>query len=106
MWSIPITLRVGEEHASQFMIGQELALDDGNGRLVGLLELSDMFRTGKQREAELVFRTTSETHPGVAPLFRQGDICLAGEVWQINGPQNPPFGEFRLNPYSTSKEYR
>lgn len=105
VWSIPITLRVSEEQASQFKIGQELALEDGDGRLVGLLELSDMFRTDKEREAELVFRTTSDTHPGVARLYRQGDICLAGEVWQINGPQNPPFGEFRLNPSDLRKVF-
>jgi sulfate adenylyltransferase len=103
VWSIPITLPVSAEQARALYIGQELALNDGDGRLVGLLELSDIFAYDKQREAELVFRTTEDKHPGVARLYAQGDYYLGGQIWLVNRPENPPFGEFRISPAEMRK---
>src|SRR5262245_53218957 len=103
VWSMPITLPIGAEQARALHVGQELALYDGAGRLVGLIELSDIFPYDKQREAEKVFRTTEGKHPGVARLYGQGDYYLGGEVWLIDGPLNPPFGEFRISPAEMRK---
>ena len=37
-WTIPVTLAVTREQADKLRVGQELALYDGNDRLVGLLD--------------------------------------------------------------------
>ncbi|MBA3947191.1 MAG: sulfate adenylyltransferase [Herpetosiphonaceae bacterium] len=105
VWSMPITLPVSEEQAHTLKIGQEIALGDESGRLCGLMELSDIYRPDKHREAQRVFRTTEDKHPGVARLFGQGDVYLGGQVWQINGPENPPFANYRLSPVEMRKVF-
>jgi ATP sulfurylase len=97
-WTIPVTLAVTHEQANAFDIGQEIALYDGDGHLMGLLELAEKYAYDKQNEAQQVFRTTEEKHPGVARIYAAGEVYLGGEVWVVNGPQNPPFGEFRHTP--------
>src|SRR6266540_1291254 len=62
------------------------------------LELAEKFGYDKQDEASKVFRTAEDKHPGVARIYTAGEVYLGGEVWVVNGPQNPPFGEFRHTP--------
>jgi sulfate adenylyltransferase len=97
-WTIPITLAVSRDQAATLVIGQEVALYDDGGRLIGLLELAEKFTYDKEYEAEKVFRTTDAKHPGVARIYQAGEIYLAGEVWVLNAPANPPFAEFRYTP--------
>src|SRR6478609_4275868 len=43
-WSLPITLAVSDERAAGLREGQEIALIEPGGRLLGLLELAERFR--------------------------------------------------------------
>ncbi|MBN8595351.1 MAG: sulfate adenylyltransferase [Anaerolineae bacterium] len=85
-WTIPITLPVSADVVNRLRVGQDVALADPAGRIVGLLELSDIFRYDKTAEAEAVYRTTDDKHPGVARLYAQGDHYLAGNVWMLVEP--------------------
>jgi sulfate adenylyltransferase len=97
-WTIPITLAVSRDQAATLMVGQEVALYDDGERLIGLLELAEKFTYDKEYEAQKVFRTTDAKHPGVERIYQAGEIYLAGEVWVVNAPANPPFTEFRHSP--------
>lgn len=101
VWSIPITLSVSRETADGLSIGGEVALKDESGRTVGILELADMYTYDRQHEAERVFRTTDEAHPGVARIYAGGEVYLGGEIWVLDGPENPPFPEYRRAPAET-----
>ena len=79
-WSMPITLAVDDATAAAVAEGDSLALLDQSGRPVGRLEVREKFRYNKQREAQQVYRTTDEAHPGVAALYAQGDTLLGGPV--------------------------
>jgi sulfate adenylyltransferase len=82
-------------------VGSEIALADGDGRIVGTMELAEQYRYDKAHEAEQVFRTTEEAHPGVARIMAGGDVYLGGQVWVIDGPQDPPFAAYRRTPAET-----
>ncbi|HEX6128622.1 MAG TPA: sulfate adenylyltransferase [Candidatus Limnocylindria bacterium] len=101
VWSIPITLSVSRETADGLSIGGEVALKDESGRTVGILELADMYAYDRKHEAQQVFRTTEEAHPGVARIYAGGEVYLGGEVWVLDGPENPPFAEYRRTPAQT-----
>lgn len=103
VWSIPITLAVTREVADSLRIGEEIALTESNGRVLAVLQLVEKFEYDKQREAQNVYRTTEEKHPGVARLYKQGEIYLAGDVWVIDLPSNREFIEFRHTPLETRK---
>jgi sulfate adenylyltransferase len=95
VWSLPITLRVHEDVA-----GDEIALASPDGQLLAVMQVTERFEGDKTREAELVYGTTEDAHPGVAILYSQGDIILAGPV-QVFDFQPNLFGEFLQTPAQT-----
>jgi sulfate adenylyltransferase len=101
VWSIPITLSVSHETADGLAIGQEVSLQDEDGRIVGILELAEKFSYDREHEAQQVFRTTEDAHPGVARIYAGGEVYLGGDVWVLDGPQNPPFPDYRRTPSQT-----
>jgi sulfate adenylyltransferase len=100
-WSIPVTLAVSPEQADGLQIGSQVALSDEDGRVLAILDLAEKYARDAQHEAQQVFRTTEEAHPGVARIYSFGDVYLGGEVQVLNGPVNPPFAEFRRTPAET-----
>jgi sulfate adenylyltransferase len=100
-WSIPVTLAVSPEQADGLQIGSQVALSDEDGRVLAILDLTEKYTRDAQHEAQQVFRTTEEAHPGVARIYSFGDVYLGGEVQVLNGPVNPPFAEFRRTPAET-----
>jgi sulfate adenylyltransferase len=79
LWSIPVTLAVDTETADAINPGQEIALCEV-GNVLAVMEVGEKYAYDKKREAELVYQTTEEAHPGVARLYAQGDVLLGGEI--------------------------
>jgi ATP sulfurylase len=104
VWSIPITLPVSHEVADGLREGEEIALMEGDG-ILGIMELAERFEYDKEREAELVYRTTEEAHPGVARLYAQGEVLLGGDVHLLNRPEDQQFAEFRHDPAQTRRMF-
>lgn len=99
-WTIPITLSVDPETAQSLHVGQDVALRNAEGRIIGLLELTEKYTYDKQVEAQYVYRTTDEAHPGVARVYASGGINLAGPVWVFELPR-PPFPHIYRTPQET-----
>jgi ATP sulfurylase/adenylyl-sulfate kinase len=89
VWSIPVVLPVGPEQASQIGVGAEIALveETANGpRLLATMHVTDIYQRVRATEAELVYRTTEDAHPGVARLAQQGETLLGGPIWLFDYP--------------------
>jgi sulfate adenylyltransferase len=104
-WPLPITLSVNEEEANAFQEGEDVALYQ-DGRLLGVLHLREKYGYDKQREAERVYRTTDQAHPGVQALYQQGQLLLGGQVSVISRPHDPTFPQYRLDPSETRALFR
>jgi sulfate adenylyltransferase len=100
-WSIPVTLAVARDEADSLQIGSQIALRDEDGRVLAILDLAEKYGRDAQHEAQQVFRTAEDAHPGVARIYAGGDVYLGGEVTVLNGPANPPFAEYRRTPAET-----
>jgi ATP sulfurylase/adenylyl-sulfate kinase len=105
VWSMPVTLATTAERAKELEEGQEIALCEEGGKLVGVMQVTDIFPYDKQREAQQVFGTTETAHPGVARLMAQGDTLLGGPVWVTDRPSHSDFGEYRLTPMETRQNF-
>ena len=103
VWSIPVTLAVANDVAATISPGTSVALEDPSGLVVATLDVTERYSYDKNREAEAVYRTTETAHPGVARLFAQGDVLLAGPITLLERPQGEPFGPFRRDPSETRK---
>jgi len=100
-WPMPITLAVSDEQAAAIKEGEEVALTDETGRILGLLEVREKFGYDKKAEANGVYRTEDEAHPGVAVLYEQGDTLLGGPLRVIERPHYDDFPQYRLTPAQT-----
>ncbi len=84
-WPIPITLPVGKDLADSIKAREMVALADGeSGQILALMEVREKYSIDKKFEAEHVYRTTDPKHPGVAKVFSQGDVNLAGPVMVLD----------------------
>jgi sulfate adenylyltransferase len=103
VWSIPVTLAVAADLASAIGIPASIALEDPDGRIVATMEVTEKFSYDKQREALAVYRTGEAAHPGVARLYGQGEVLLAGPITLIERPPSEPFAAFRRDPADTRR---
>jgi len=106
LWSLPVTLPVDREVASKLKIGQEITLCQ-DGSVLAVMEIAELYEYDKRHEAEAVYGTVDETHPGVARLFQQGDILIGGEIWVVNLPTaaQTEFPELRHTPAQTRRMF-
>ncbi|MFL6067730.1 MAG: sulfate adenylyltransferase [Gaiellaceae bacterium] len=94
-WALPVCLAVDAAPS-----GDVVALADEAGNVLAALEVEDVYEYDKQLEADRCFRTTDTAHPGVARLFEQKPLYLAGAVTVFQRPE-PAFPELALDPADT-----
>jgi len=103
LWPIPITLSIDKEQADHLPLGTDVALiDEESGELMGRMTVEEKYGYDKRREAQLVFRTQDEAHPGVAKIFAQKDVLLGGPVTVFSeGPYPRLYGSTYGRPAET-----
>jgi len=94
-WTIPVTLRVEERpQADRF------ALRNSDGALLGVIEVSDVFKGDRAEEARAIYRTEDTNHPGVRRLLDSGGYVVGGKIWLVDRV-HPAFPELALDPGDT-----
>ena len=87
LWPMPITLDVSEDFAASIVIGQDIALRDQEGVILGTMTITDRWEPNKAKEAEKVYGTDDDAHPAVNYLHNQaGKIYLGGPVQASSNP--------------------
>src|SRR5262249_16244524 len=94
-WALPVCLAVGHEPQ-----GAAVPLTHEAPPPPPPLEVDAVYGYDKAREARNAFRTTDEAHPGVARLYAQKPLYLAGKVTVFQRAQ-PAFPELALDPADT-----
>jgi sulfate adenylyltransferase len=95
VWPLPYTLAV-EDPA--FKAGDEIALYDETGRLWGSLEVSEIYERDPLVEAQAVYGTTDQSHPGVAYLLNRPKTLVAGSLKALPLASDLTFARHRLTP--------
>ncbi|MGL4610749.1 MAG: sulfate adenylyltransferase, partial [Trueperaceae bacterium] len=78
-FSIPITLQVAEGEAEKVKVGSDIALA-ANGTVLAVMTVTDKYKPDQSIEAEKVYRTSDEKHPGVAAMLEAGSVYLGGPI--------------------------
>jgi sulfate adenylyltransferase len=76
VWPIPVVLATDLDCSE----GDVIELEANNGKALGRLTVSEIFERDVEREAEQVYRTTDNEHPGVAAIREEGARCVAGKI--------------------------
>ncbi len=99
LWPMPITLDVSEEVAKNLKAGDILALRDLEGTMLAGLHVEEVWTPNLKEEAEKVFGTANEEHPGVDYLTRSTNpYYVGGTVEGVTLPHHYDFIELRLTP--------
>jgi sulfate adenylyltransferase len=105
-WSLPINLDVPSAAAMKLERGARLGLCDPEGFLLAILKVEDIWKPDKKREAELVYASASQTHPGVRYLYEQvNDTYVGGEVIGIQMPMHYDFENIRHTPAELRQQF-
>ncbi|MGG2028507.1 sulfate adenylyltransferase [Gottfriedia sp. S16(2024)] len=104
VWSIPITLPISGQLASNLKLGELVKLTWENN-VYGLLKIDDIYTPNKLLEAQFVYGTTDTNHPGVAKMYSRGDVYLGGEVTVIRQINRTQFTEHYLSPKETREKF-
>ncbi len=94
-WSVPITLGIAEE-----------ALAAPDGERIAILKLGDIFRVDRRREAEAVFGTADEAHPGAKNVLDAPATCVAGRPLLFGEIPGRTFLEYPREPRATRAAFR
>jgi len=103
LWPVPVTLDVGEGFAEKLSVGDKLALRDSEGFMPAVLTVEDIWTPDRQREAEQVYGTPDQAHPGVRYLMNSVNKVYVGG--SIEGVQVPTHHDFE-NLWDSPQEMR
>ncbi len=106
-WPIPITLSAEKALADSIGDGEKIALWDlENDTLMATMKVTEKYVIDKKHEAQTVYTTTDEAHPGVKMLMDQADVNLAGPVKVLSESYFPEmFKELYQRPAEARKMF-
>ncbi|MFQ5644217.1 MAG: bifunctional sulfate adenylyltransferase/adenylylsulfate kinase [Thiogranum sp.] len=92
VWPVPIVLDIPKNFAEKIEKGSKIALRDAEGFMPAVLTVEDIWQPDKGREAEKVYNTTSEQHPGVRYLNEcVHPVYISGQLQGIQLPVHYDF---------------
>ncbi|WLR41514.1 sulfate adenylyltransferase [Bacillus carboniphilus] len=106
IWSIPITLPVSKENASKISLGEVISLKGKDGIIYGTIVVQEKFFYDKELEAQHVYGTTDQKHPGVKKIYEKEDVYVSGPITLLNRPKHDQFSSFYLDPSQTRDRFR
>ena len=106
LWPIPITLDVSEEFAKTLSPGASVALRDAEGVMLGVLHVEEVWQPDRKAEAEQVFGSTSNSHPGADhTINRSHPWYVGGKIEGVQPPAHYDFRALRLTPAELRAEF-
>lgn len=105
IWAMPVNLCTSLDRAKSLNEGQEIALTDRDGKILAVMQVTEIYQPDKMREAKMCYGTTETAHPGVQRVMTQGDVYVAGPVWVISRPDYENFHQYRLTPLETRRKF-
>ena len=99
LWPIPIILDITKQFSKQVSINHKIILKDKEGFSLAEMKISDIWEPNKKIEAEKVYGTLDESHPGVDYLLNQTDsIYIGGSIKCIESIHHYDYQDLRHSP--------
>lgn len=106
IWGVPVTLDLPYDVAQKIQPGGRLALQDPEGFVLAVMDVEEIWKPDKKREAELVYGTQAADHPGVRYLYEQvHETYVGGTVEGIQLPAHYDFETLRHTPAELREQF-
>jgi sulfate adenylyltransferase len=107
LWPIPICLDVDELKARSLEAGQSIALRDPEGYLLAVMHIEDIWPIEREKEAQLVYGTLDQSHPGTDYLYNgSGDYYIGGDLEVLSPPLHSDFKQLRMTPAEIRSNFK
>ena len=99
LWPIPITLDVTPKFAEALAPGDRITLRDEESLVLAVMTVEDIWKPDLRREAEAVYGTLNESHPGTHHLLHDSHLTyLGGTIQSIGQPHHVDYPQYRHTP--------
>ncbi len=107
LWPIPITLDVTPKFAETLTPGDRITLRDEESIVLAVMTVEDIWRPDLRREAEAVYGTLDESHPGVHHLLHDGHpTYLGGTIQNVGQPHHVGYPQYRHTPAQLKRLFK
>ena len=107
IWPIPVTLDVTENFAEGIRSGEKIALRDFQGVMLAVLEVEDIWKPDKIKEANFVYNSDSIEHPGVNYILNSANgVYVGGRIMGLELPVYHDFISLRKTPSELKELFR
>ena len=107
IWPIPIVLDVPDNFLKALDKNEHISLRNAEGFLLAILKVREFWTPNKKDEANSVFKTIDENHPGVDYLFNHTNSnYISGELVPIQSNKYFDFTHLRKSPQAVRDLFR
>lgn len=108
LWPMPVIFDAPESFIKEHDItnSSKISLQDDEGFMLAVLTVQSTWTPDKDHEAEQVYGTTSQEHPGVAYLKeRTHSVYVGGDIQGVQLPEYYVFGSYRRTPLKQREQF-
>ena len=105
VWPIPVVLPVEGAIAGALHVGDTVALADENGITYGIMNVGSLFTRDRVREAQAVYGTADEAHPGVARMYAEATTLIGGKIDLLKRVPVSAAADYHLDPRETRQAF-
>jgi len=107
LWALPITLDVSKEQLDKFGDEKRIGLCDKEGFMLAVIDITDIWKVDKNKEALKIYSTQDTMHPGVNYLFTHvKEYYIGGPITGIQLPTHYDFESLRHTPKALRDEFK
>jgi len=107
IWPIPIVLDVPNDFLKALDKNEHISLRNAEGFLLAILKVREFWSPNKKDEANSIFKTIDENHPGVDYLFNHTNSnYISGELMPIQSNKYFDFTHLRKSPQEVRDLFR
>jgi sulfate adenylyltransferase len=84
VWPLPIVLDVSPTKADELKLHEKAGLRDPTGRLIGSIDVEEIYKYNDSDVTTDVFGTDDTDHPGVRDFYDRENFLVGGEIYVFN----------------------
>jgi len=99
-WTIPILLDFSKEELKDIKEGDTVLLTNKENGTVATIDIQEIYQIDKKTIAKQVYKTTDNSHPGVANVYSMNDNVIGGSI-SLHKSKPSLYEKYNLSPKET-----
>ncbi|MBN1352167.1 hypothetical protein JXJ21_22400 [candidate division KSB1 bacterium] len=102
-WTVPITLKISSQLASELRIGEKCSVCEKNGNILGTIVVQEKFQVDRQLEYQLIHQSTLGVTSSRLLSSSRETIAIGGEIELLDYPSYKSNTSYRHEPAQARK---